>query len=343
MSHTTFVLPFSLPPKELATDLARHLKAPALASLLSRSASEQLTPGPGSVRRLPHELWLSRALGLDGQAPAFAHAVMRGYGFDPADGYWLIVNPAHIEIARSHLLLNDVRHLALSEAHSRALFETARPYFEESGLTLAYGDAATWFLRADDWRELDTASPDAAAGLDISFFMPSGPAAIRFRKLQNEIQMLWHEHPANEEREAVGQLPVNAFWPWAAALGTVPTGLSPAFKTLHSDSAPPWMDALAKSCGGGKAIPGTAFDTDCTIYCDHLSAAAIANDWSAWIGAMEVLEREWFAPALAALQAGRLKRISLVLGNRELLFDTTTTRLAQRKFWHRPTIDKLFK
>ena len=58
---------------------------------------------------------------------------------------------------------------------------------------------------------------------------------------------------------------------------------------------------------------------------------------------METVEREWFAPALAALQAGRTARVSLVMSSRELLFVTTTTRLAQRKFWRRATIDKLFK
>ena len=337
MSHTTLVLPFSLPPKELATDLARHLKVPALAALLSKTASEQATPGPGSVRQLPHELWLSRALGHGGQAPAFAHAVMRGYGFDPADGHWFIVHPAHIEIARSHLLLNDIRHLALSDVHSRALFETARPYFEESGLTLAYGDATTWFLRADGWRELDTASPDAAASLDISFFMPTGAAAVRFRKLQNEIQMLWHEHPANEAREAARQLPVNAFWPWAGGGSSTPS------VRLHTSGVQPWIAALASASGGGKADPATAFGRDAIIYCDQLSAAALASDWSTWIGAMELLEREWFAPALAALQAGAVSRVSLVLSSRELLLETTTTRLAQRKFWRRATIEKLFQ
>lgn len=340
MSHTTLVLPFSLPPKELAPDLGRHLKAPALAALLSKSASERTVPGPDSVRRLPHELWLARALGAGGDAPAFAGGAMRGYGLDPDDGHWFIVHPAHIEIARSHLLLNDVRQLALTEAHSRGLFETARPYFEELGLTLAYGDAATWFLRADDWRGLDTASPDAAAGLDISYFMPSGPAAIRFRKLQNEIQMLWHEHPANVERDAQRQLPVNAFWPWSGSGGqSLPDRPQP----LMTSAAQPWMDALATATGGGKADAATAFSAGSTVYCDHLSAAAIASDWSAWIGAMEVLERDWFAPAHAALHSGAATRVTLVLASRDQLLETTTTRLAQRKFWRRATLDKLLK
>ena len=339
MSHVTLVLPFSLPPKELASDMAPHVAAPALASLVSKAAREDAMPELGNLRQLPHETWLGLALGGIEPFPALANAAMRGAGIDKGNGYWFILHPAHIEIARSHLLLNDVRKLGLSDAHSRALFETARPYFEDSGHTLAYADAATWFLRADDWRSLKTASPDAAAGLDISFFMPEGEAAPRFRKLQNEIQMLWHEHPANLERAAQGQAAVNAFWPWA------PNG-SPTAKPpkVIASGAQPWLNALAAGTGGGQcdaaALNGSG---DRIIYCDQLSAPAIAGDWSAWIHALNALESQWFAPALAALRTGAAERVSVVLSGRDNLLHTTTNRLAQRKFWRRATLDKLFK
>jgi len=258
---------------------------------------------------------------------------------DPADGYWFIVHPAHIEIARSHLLLNDVRRLGLSDVHSRALFETARPYFEESGYTLAYADASTWFLRADEWRGMQTASPDAAAGLDISFFMPEGAAAARFRKLQNEIQMLWHEHPANLERAASGQAAVNAFWPWAA------NGSAASKPTVTASGAQRWLTALAVGTGGGVLDAAAAFSGagDRIVYCDQLSAPAIAGDWAAWIHALNALEHDWFAPALGALKSGAVEQVSVALSGRDTLLHTTTNRLAQRKFWRRATLDKLFK
>ena len=340
MSHVTLVLPFSLPPKELAPDMARHVAAPSLAALVSKTAREQVGAVPGSVRQLPHEPWLGLALGGIEPFPAFARMAMRGAGIDPGDGYWFLVHPTHIEIARSHLLVNDVRQLGLAEAHSRALFETARPYFEDSGYTLAYADATTWFLRADDWKDLNTASPDAAAGLDISFFMPEGQSAPRFRKLQNEIQMLWHEHPANLERAAKGQAAVNAFWPWAANGNRAAKGA-----TLITSGAQPWLDKLAAGTGGGALDAAAVLAGSGTriVYCDQLSAPAIAGDWSAWIHAMNALENAWFAPVLAALKAGSVERVSVVLSGRETLLETTTNRLAQRKFWRRATLDKLFK
>lgn len=334
MTDVTLVLPFSLPPPPLAPDLARHLKAPALAALLSKTTSSREPADEGGIRHLPHERWLARFLGGDAARPAFAHAAMRGFGLDPAGGNWFIVTPGHIEIARSHLLLNDPARLALSEAHSRALCEAARPYVEELGMQLVYGDAGAWFLRADAWQDLETASPEAAAGLDISFFLPAGDDSAAYRKLQNEIQMLWHDHPANREREAQRLPAVNAFWPWAA-------GGASASAPMFTSGASSWMDALAASTGGGKAAPGAAVSGTRTIWCAELQSPALAEDWSAWIVAMQALENDRFAPLLASLRAGEVRRITLVLTGRDKLVEVTTTALAQRKFWRRATLDTL--
>ncbi len=220
MSQITLVLPFALPFPEFAPDLVRALGAstPALAALLTRTSSHARVPANDAVRALPHEQWLARALGLqDGGRPAFAAAAMRALGIAPEAGTWFIVNPVHIEIARTHLMMGDPAGLRLPEADSRALFETAQPYFEEAGHALVYGDARTWFMRADDWAELDTSTPDATLGMDLTDWMPVGARAAAFRRLQNEVQILWHTHPVNAEREARRLPPVNAFWTWGAA------------------------------------------------------------------------------------------------------------------------------
>ena len=335
MTDARLVLPFSLPPPALGPDLARHLKLPALAALLSKTTSKHEAAVEAGIGHLPHERWLAQFLGGDAARPAFAHAAMRGFGLDPAGGHWFIVTPGHIEIARSHLLLNDPARLMLSEEHARALCDAARPYVEELGMQLVYADAGTWFLRADAWQDLATASPDAAAGLDISYFLPTGADSAAYRKLQNEIQMLWHDHPANREREARRLPPVNAFWPWAA--GGAGTTAAPLF----TSGVMPWMDALAASTGGGhsgKLLGGG----DHIYWAGDLQSPALADDWSAWIAAMQLLEERWFAPLLARLRAGEVRRVTLVLTNRERLLEVTSTALAQRKFWRRPTLDTLF-
>jgi hypothetical protein len=336
MTQITLVLPFSLPPPELAPDLLRVLKAPALAALLSRPSRLSRSPADDTLRALPHEAWLARALGLaaDGR-PAFASAVMRGYGLDGTQGCWHIVHPAHIEISRSHLMMTDPRQLQLSNEHARALYEVARPYFEESGMTLLYGDAANWFLRADEWAGLDTATPDSAAGMNLTEWLPRGEQAVAFRKLQNEIQMLWFGHGANGAREEAGLAAINAFWPWAAG-GAVPAKATP----LATIDTLGWIDALATVKDIAPASVA-ALGEDTIVYCDTLSPWAIGGEWAGWLQDMQRLDASLFAPVLGAMQQGRVKEVQLVLTRRDGLAQTTTSKMAQRQFWRRPTLDFL--
>ncbi|RLM48419.1 hypothetical protein DVK02_19525, partial [Halobellus sp. Atlit-31R] len=143
----------------------------ALSALLTRTSAHARTQVADTAHALPHEQWLARRLGLApaGQ-PAFAASAMRGFGHAPDGGTWFIVNAAHIQIARSHSMMADLRHLGLGEDESRALFEAARPLCEEIGHPLRYGDAGTWFLRADDWSGIEAATPDTVTGMDLTDF-----------------------------------------------------------------------------------------------------------------------------------------------------------------------------
>jgi hypothetical protein len=344
MSQITLVLPFALPIPEFAPDLVRALQAPALSALLSRTSSHARLPANDAVRALPHEQWLARELGLaNGGRPAFAAAAMHAAGveasIEPLSGTWFIVNPIHIEIARTHLMMGDLRNLGLKEPESRALFETALPYFEEAGHALVYGDAGTWFMRADDWAGLDTATPDAALGMDLTDWMPVGERAAAFRRLQNEVQILWHTHPVNAAREARRLPPVNAFWAWGAAdAGKLPSPNAPSLKTFDAGGA---VQALAGAQPDALPDFGARFDGDTILYCGSAAPYAVGADWGGWVAQLQQLEAALFAPILDALTKGRVREVKLVLSHRDAHAEFTTTALAQRKFWRRPTLDRL--
>lgn len=342
MTEITLALPFALPPPELAPDLIRALQAPALAALLSRHNNLQHHTFDNNSRVLPHEAWLAHALGLAsalGQADTgapLATACMRGCGLgaQAAQGYWFILQPAHVQISRTHMLLTDLRSLQFSEADSRGLYELARPYFEEVGKTLLHGAPGLWFMRADDWAGLSTASPDAATTQSMTDWLPEGDHARAFRRLQNEVQMLWHEHPVNQARQARGLQPINSCWLWGGAGPAAPQG------HLTVDDGTPWMTALASSAQPSAqqliAQPGT-------VMLAGLISAAQAGDWADWLARMQQLEQQWFAPLLAALKDGRVAGIKLVLSHRHGWTEVTGNQLAQRKFWRKPTLNPLLK
>ena len=338
MTQITLVLPYALPVPELAPDLIRALKTPALASLLSRARCENLA-FDDSLRTLPHETWLARTLGLSDQGyPAFAASAMRGFGLDPGQDSWFIINPAHVEIARSHLSITDMRGLNIDEADSKALFATAKPYFDDIGKTLLYGDASTWFMRADGWESLQTASPDAAVGMNLTDWLPAGPASIDFRKLQNEIQMLWFEHDANVAREVRGLPAINSFWPWGVSSAGAQIAASPVFATA---GAPSWLAATATSPAAALPNPFKQGGADSLLVCGDLAESAIAQDWAAWLAHMQRFESALFAPALAALKAGHAGQLQLVVSHRHGHKLFTTSKMAQHAFWRTPSLDRL--
>lgn len=341
MSQITLVLPHLLPLPEFAPDLVRALQTPALAALLSRTGAYEPSKAADTAHALPHEQWLARTLGLsqDGR-PAFAAAAMRGFGLDPVDGTWFIVNPAHIQIARSHSMMADLRHLGLSEDESRALYDAARPLCEEIGHPLLYGDAQTWFLRADDWTGFDPATPDTVVGMDLSDFVPRGKQALPLRRLQNEVQMLWHTHPVNAARETRRLPAVNSFWLWGASNATS-SDPARAGGRMTCIWVPGWIRGLSSQALDSLDGLDGALAQDGLLVVGVLADAAIAADWGTWVQQVQHLEDKLFAPLHAALVQGRIKELKLVLSSRQALAEFTTTAMAQRKFWRRPTLARL--
>lgn len=349
MNQLTLVLPCALPTAELAADLIKVLQAPALAALLSRTSNCNLETFDTANRLLPHEAWLAHALGLspapNGEAAeaAFAVQAMRGYGLAPEPGArYFLVHPAHLAIARSHVSLEDLRQLKLSEADGRTLFDTARPYFDEIGQPLSYGDAGTWFMRADGWDDLQCASPDGATTQDLSVWMPEGEHARAARRLQNEVQMLWHEHPVNAAREERGLKAINSFWIWGGSLATAASAPARCAASVHVADAPGWLAALAEPTQRHASSSSVlASKADAIVVLGGLVEAAQAQEWGMWLQQLQALETHWFAPLLAALKDGRLGQLRLVLSHRDAWLACSTSRNAQRKFWRAITLNKL--
>jgi hypothetical protein len=343
MNQLTALIPFALPPAELARDLLRQTSAPALAMLLARARHTAPTRSCDPFSRaLPHEHWLAQHFGLtrsepDSSPPA-ASALMQRFGLGEREGFWFVLHPAHIHVARDHLVLTDVDQLQLEQEQSRQLFDAAAPLFVELGYELVYGDARTWFIRADAWAGLRTSTPAAASGRNVDIWMPEGPGELAWRKLQNEVQMQWFTETINEEREARGQKTVNSIWLWGGSnAATAATATSPdtsAFTPGH------WRLPL----GHGRTV--TASELSATpgqhlLVLDDLIELALAEEWGLWLQRMEQLDRDWLAPLLESLRTGAIERIELVLTGADRVSQFGAGRGALRKFWVKPSLSRL--
>lgn len=325
MKNLELLLPFSLPPAELRNDLIKAIQAPALANLLAASATAESDAADGFSNALPHEYWLAGypALPSSANSPAISLHKMAAYNLSANDGYWFLLQPVHIHIARDHLVLTDQRRLDLSEQESKELFDIAKTVAADAGFSLIYGDAQHWFLRADNWSELQTATPDAACGHNIDIWMPKGQEARAWRKFQNEIQMLWFTHDINQEREAIGKKAVNSVW----LSGGSDSRLN-SFKSVQKTARFNQLPAAT-----GQAI---------CILADTLIEPALNNDWGTWLQELGRLEENWFVPVYDALRQRQLKQVTLICSDHRQLLSYRLSPWSLYQFWRRPHLQKLF-
>jgi hypothetical protein len=323
MSHPEIIIPFALPPAEHAKDLARLLASECgsegLAMLLSRSHTIRRDRFDDFSVELPHEQWLSK----QHQHNELNHRAS-SLSLPLSEGYWFLLHPVNLHIASNHLVLTDFRQLTISDLDSRTLFDKAQSLSAELGnIELVYGDACHWFLRADDWSDFVTASPDAASGHNIEIWSPQGKQILAWRKLQNEIQMEWFIHPVQEQRQQRGEKVINGLWLWSGTL-------------VQKDAKPGNASPLRTNPN-----PADFIQSPQLTLIDPLSPSALAGDWGTWAQAMIELERTWFRPLVAALKAGQIKNVNLVLSNSNTLLQVQTSANSLRRFWRSANFNQL--
>lgn len=127
------------------------------------------------------------------------------------------LQPVHLHATRDHLILMAQSQIDLTENESANLLKAALPFIEEDfGSKVLYQGQKDWFIPAGPFASLATHSIDQAHGRNIDWWMPRDTNEIGiaklWRKLQNEIQMLWHIDSVNQEREQRGLPSINSLW-----------------------------------------------------------------------------------------------------------------------------------
>ena len=170
----------------------------------SRSAPQQ---------GLPHERFLL------GELVPLAPVLLLGQSDQEVNPAEVIacLQPVHLHATRDHLILMGQNQIDLTTEESAQLLNAALPFIEEDFQgSVLFHDQHYWFVPAGPFSSLASYSVDQAHGRNIDWWMPRDTEvdgiAKRWRKLQNEIQMLWHIGPVNEEREQNGMPSINSIW-----------------------------------------------------------------------------------------------------------------------------------
>lgn len=287
------VVPGALVPASLAADVlaeARRQGAGAqLQRLLERAAVDPYAPMGSECARAPHLAWTWKQFGGHPAVPVTAPYVARLLaGSAMADDLWHC-DPVHIAFARDHLLLTDLAAAPLSADEAGALLHSAQQAAQAHGARiLALQDH--WFIAFDQPLQIEATPLAAALDSSVHEALPHGADATRWRRLLNEIQMLWHEHPVNQRREAEGRRTVNGLWLHGGG----------AASALHSAFAMAWTDDLLLRAWANASDTGvtpmasapTAASGDLLVQLPALAPAQRRADWIDWIARLPMLERD---------------------------------------------------
>lgn len=235
-------------PAQDSTDWPAAAAAAVRGTRLRRGRILLHETGEAPLRDWPHDRWLRERFGLaDDVHPDAGDAL--GLLADDRPPHALVVRPVHLHVGLDQLLLLPPHAICLSPAAAGTLRDAANAHFGSEGPRLEVLAPGCWLLLPPRPLALRTRPASVAVGRDVREHLPEGPDARMLAAWVNEIQMLWHGHPVNEERESTGHLPVN--WLWVE--GPLPEPGRSAFAAVHSDRR--GLGALARAAGAEEVGP----------------------------------------------------------------------------------------
>ena len=127
------------------------------------------------------------------------------------------LQPIHLHATRDHLVLLHQNLIDITPEESVNLLKAAKEFItEDFKQNIIYAGTHYWFISAGPFTSLETHSVEQSHGRNIDWWLPRDTdehgIAKLWRKLQNEIQMLWHIHFVNESREERGIPTINSVW-----------------------------------------------------------------------------------------------------------------------------------
>lgn len=282
-------------------------------------------------RELPDERWLRQRFAVPERDSIEAWS-FRSFAGTPAGWH---ATPVNVQVGHYQLLLTNPAELALTDEEAHALADAARPVLDEAGLSLRVASPLHWFLEGRaDWR-LDTRAWTMAVGRSIDGYLPAGPDARAWRRVFTDVQIAWHEHPVNVERESRGRRAINALWLDGFASGSLPPGgatvltRDPALAGLATAAgctvAPFEPDAPALPPAGGDLL------IDLSLW----RAPRRDGDPSQWLDAWSRFDRWMAAAGLAGGAPRGFDRMRAVFGGERRLIELTVSRAQRWQPWRR--------
>jgi hypothetical protein len=332
--HLHIVVPDLFWPSTEEQDVYQGLRLPALEVLLARGRR-----GVGEIGG--YGRWVAAHFGLHGEDPPIAPYRLFGEGIDPGSSHWLCADPVHLQAGRDRVLMTESEPLDAGEAS--ALAESLDRHFRADAIELLAPETNRWYLRATDAQafdqDLQTTPLEFACGQVTEQTLPRGAAGARWRTRLTEAQMIMHDHPVNQAREARGAAPVNGIWVWGGGQRT----------PLPSRRSERWYADDALTRGLARAAEAATGGAPASLRREELASEGVRwivlagatqrvrrGDAPGWRESLAKLEADWFAPLVELLKRGAIGMASVHAVSPLATLSVEATRSDLRHLWHRP-------
>jgi len=237
--------------------------------------------------------------------PSAALAYLADFS-EPPPAVCFRLDPVHLRADASGLVLFAAESAGISEDEGRALFEAVSLCLEQEGWSVRYGAADRWYVSSTAPTPVPTTHAlSQVVGQSISACLPDGEGADVWLRRINELQMELHGHAVNLRRAGQRQPLISGLWLWGG--GPMPAAGNTIYSQIQTTRSV--LSGLAHL----HEVPQSGADDNFLLVdLDACESAAALGDVQRWCEALEELERDWFAPLLASLMRGRVRRIELL-------------------------------
>lgn len=233
------LIPGALPPSNIAKDLIAQVEqhCPLLVEHLKTLGATVQELKPEHTGCTPFEAVKLQQLGYTppeganlGTGLASLHAGVK----NTSETVWLAELSA-ITVGREGATIAHPASFEVTNDEADALFDAVSGLWADRAISALPINARQWRIWLDPSASTRSLTPAAMAEMRLSDWWPQEDSLREWRRLLNEIQMVWHEHPVNLARAERGELPINSLWLFGGAQGWSATQtLTATYEGLHT-------------------------------------------------------------------------------------------------------------
>lgn len=201
-------------------------------------------------------------------------------------GWWMHADPVHLRPDQDRLILFDGRTLEIGASEADVCVAAFNAHFAAEGLQLLAAQPTRWYLNLAAPPAVVTTSLGDVTGRNIHHFLPRGERQSYWRRLLNEVQMLFHHLGVNQQREARGAATINGLW--LSGAGQFPARGQTSIRQVSGG------DLLISALAANADISG-----DDELWVELAPWHALQDaDAQAWVDALQGLEQKmahWLA------------------------------------------------